>query len=217
MLHHTETNRRPLHSQPLVKPIMKIRSLVRLSFHGLPLIPIAMMSVAIAAAVLAANTTIQNSVTIQTFQMQATTVSGGVCTATVITSVSYGIVPSSQPLPNANFCLTNTSPSQIYTGGATITGNILTVSSGSLPPGVTQDWVVGASSNPGCVGLSVPTSLTINAIAGSNAWTVTNSKIGACNTADTVSYFTLANTGTSSVPGTYTWTDSLNSFTTATG
>ncbi len=196
---------------------MKLQRIVRLSIHGLPVIPIALMAVAIAAAVLAANTTIQNSVTIQTFQMQADTVSGGVCTTTVLTSVSYGIVPSGQPLPNANFCLTNTSPSPIYTGGSTITGNIFTVSSGSLPPGVTQDWVVGASSNPGCVGVSVPTSLTINAIAGANAWTVTSSKIGACNTADTISYFTLANTGSSTVPGSYTWTDSLNSYTTATG
>jgi hypothetical protein len=195
---------------------MNIRRIVKLSFHGLPLIPIGLMAVAIAAAVLAANTQIVSTVTIQTFQMQADTVSGSACTTTPLTSINYGILPTNQPLPNTNLCLTNTSASPVYTGGATITAPSFGIT-GSLPPGITEDWVVAVAGTTACVGLSMKTSLTITAAAGSNAWTVTNSNVAGCPTGSPISYFSLAHTGSSTVPGSYTWTSTLNAYTSATG
>jgi len=174
------------------------------------------MAVAIAAAVLAASTQIQSTVTIQTFQMQADTLSGNSCTITPLTSIDYGILPTNQPLANTNFCLMNSAASPIFTGGASITAPVFAVT-GSLPPGITEDWIVGASNSPGCVAVSVPTSLTINAAAGANVWTVSSSNVGSCNVGSTISYFVLAHTGTSVVPGVYGWTTKLNAYTTTTG
>src|SRR6266581_6182323 len=178
---------------------MKIQRIVRVSFHGLPLIPIAIMAITIAGAVLAASTQIQSTATIQTFAMAATTLQGTTCTTTPLTSINYGIVPSGQPLPNTNFCLTNTSPSPVFTGGGTITAQTFSIS-GNLPPGITEDWIVGASNLPACVGMSMSTGLTVTAAAGGNVWTVTGSSVGtngSCSDGSTISYFTLAHTGNS--------------------
>src|SRR6266571_1921630 len=190
---------------------MKIRRIVRFGFRGIPLIPIAIMAVTVAAAVLAASTQIVSTVTIQTFQMQADTVSGTSCTTTPLTSINYGTVPSGAPLPNTNFCLTNSSPSAIYTGGGTITVPTFAIT-GSLPSGVTEDWIIAASSNTGCVGMSIASQLTITATPGSNTWTVSGGSLGnpgGCVAGNTISYFTLSHTGSSSTPGTYTWTSTL--------
>jgi hypothetical protein len=195
---------------------MKLRSIVRISLRGIPLIPIALMAVAIAAAVLAANTQIVSTVTIQTFAMQANTVSANACTTTALTNINYGVLPTGQPLPNTSFCLRNTSASPVYTGGATITAASFTIT-GTIPPGMTEDWVVAASATTACVGVSVPTSLTISATAATTSWTVTSSNVAACNVGATISYFTLSHTGTSTVTGSYTWTSTLNAYTTATG
>jgi hypothetical protein len=178
------------------------------------------MAVAVAAAVLAASTQIQSTVTIETFAMQATTVSGTTCTTTPLTSINYGIVPTGQTLPNTSFCLTNTSPSaSVYTGGGSITSSPVFSNSGNLPTGVTETWVVGASSSSGCVGLNMASDLTVTAAPASNVWTVTGSDqpAGVCASGATISYFTLAHTGDAGTAGTYTWTTILNAYTTATG
>ncbi len=177
------------------------------------------MAVAVAAAVLAASTQIQSTVTIQTFAMAATTLQGTTCTTTPLTSINYGIVPSGQPIPNTNFCLTNTSPSPVFTGGGTITAQTFSIS-GNLPPGITEDWIAGASNLPACVGMSMSTGLTVTSAAGGNVWTVTGSSVGtngSCSNGSTITYFTLAHSGSSGTAGSYSWTSTLNGYTTSTG
>ena len=177
------------------------------------------MAITVAAAVLASSTQIQSTATIQTFAMAASTVQGTTCTSTPLSSINYGIIPSGQPLPNTNFCLTNTSPSPVFTGGGTITAQTFSVS-GSLPTGITEDWIAGASNLPACVGLSMSTGLTATAPAGGNVWTVTGSSVGtngSCSTGSTISYFTLAHTGNSGPSGTFSWTSILTGYTSSTG
>ncbi len=156
-----------------------MRNLAKISIRGVPLLPLLAAAIIGVSATLVAFQTVNQSITITaSFSIRLVTEVGGVCTTTPYTAEAWPSTTASSQVVDTGtqFCIQNTSNSNVWVGGS----GALTVSSGS-PAGSTEALLQnGAATSatiqiaPGASSLGYNLQLTVAAgtLAGTYTWTV---------------------------------------------
>lgn len=165
---------------------MQTRKIVKFSIRGIPILPLMLMAVVSVGAVLVASRSVSNTLTISSaFSIQLFTFTGGVCTATVFSSYSFGTVAgqTAGSFNSTAFCIKNTSNAPVFIGGSqaytigsgTPTGSTVrvVVLGGTDFKTVTNFSLAAGSTYQGTIGLAIDLQLAGTEPAGSYSWSST--------------------------------------------
>ena len=194
---------------------MKMSKMVKFSIRGVPVLPMLFMATITVGAVIVAslpseaNTiTINASLSLALFQFTA-----GTCTSTPVTSISWAAI-SEGAVTNQSYttavCLKNTSPSQtIYVGNRGGSAVAFTVSAGAAPTGLSVDLYTQTGTG----------GMPVNQAYSPYGYSITagSSSLNAGSYSITSWALRLSGTPTAGTIGSFSWTVTVNAYTTTTG
>lgn len=193
---------------------MNPKKIITFGIKGVPIVPLLLLGIVSAAGAIIATQTVTSSVTIQTngaftllsFTGTAGAACSGTTTGAAFTAATYGTVSgSTASTPSSSaFCYHNTGNTPIYVGQ--FAPEVFFVRGSGFPTGTTEALVPFTGT----------LSTTANYCIPINGYTLNDA--ATCATAQLSASFTLQLTVPANTPaGSYTWTLTFNSYSTATG